>query len=78
MKEATSELNMTLMVVIAVGGLVAFFYLTLWPVIRNNVYQNTACSKAICENTKNADGSVDCHYEDDKGNTVDILCAWKG
>ena len=31
MKEATGELNVTLIVVMAVGILVAYFYFTIWP-----------------------------------------------
>ena len=73
MKEATSELNLTVIVVISVAGLAAFFYLTLWPMIQNNVNSYTKCSVAICENHKNPDGSVNCKY-----NGADFKCAWKG
>ena len=48
MKEATGELNATVFVVIAVASLVVFFYTTIWPAIRNNLNENTACSRAIC------------------------------
>ena len=73
MKEATSELNMTLVVVISIAGLVAFFYMTLWPMIQDNFDRNTKCNVAICEKVMNSDGSVDCKY---KGKT--FKCAWKG
>ncbi len=33
MKEATGELNLTIIVVMAVGALMAFFYTLIWPMI---------------------------------------------
>lgn len=73
MKEATSELNLTVIVVISIAGLAAFFYMTLWPMMENNMNRYTKCSVAICERTKNADGTVDCTY-----NGTNLKCAWKG
>lgn len=49
MKEATGELNGMLVVVLAIGALIAFFYYTLWPLINNNISANLRCNKAICE-----------------------------
>ena len=46
MKEATGELNTTVIVVIIVAMLVAFFYFTIWPALKNNMNQNSACAKA--------------------------------
>lgn len=78
MKEATGELNATVFVVIAVGVLVAFFYYTLWPIIRGNFEKNSQCSKAICEPCKNPSGCdyVDCHLKDKEENT--FKCVYKG
>lgn len=73
MKEATGELNMTMIVVIAVGLLTAFFYFTIWPAISNNMNETVKCNKAVCSNQKNDDGTVDCVYND-----TDIKCVWKG
>jgi hypothetical protein len=78
MKEATGELNSTLVVVIAVGLLAAFFYYTLWPILKNNMDQNSMCSQAWCDSHANDDGiTVKCHYK--SGNEIkDITCVWKG
>ncbi len=79
MKEATGELNMTVFVVIVVGILAAFFYFMVWPMIRNNMAQNTKCSDSICESHPNSDGTVNCYYQDKNGNRSNTFtCVWKG
>ena len=84
MKEATGELNLTVVVVIAVGLLIAFFYFTVWPHLDANFEANSKCSKAICENpckkSENVcpdalDKLAKCHV---KGSDNIIYCPWKG
>ena len=79
MKEATGELNSTVIVVTAVGLLAAFFYTVIWPGLRNNMDHNTRCSDAWCEKCKDPSGCgvVTCHYESN-GQQQDIQCPWKG
>lgn len=80
MKESTSELNATVVVVLAIGVLIAFFYYTIWPVLKENFDKNSQCSKAVCETVdSNSDGFVECypkgHYgEADKS----FECVFKG
>ena len=79
MKEATGELNMTVVVLTLVGLLSAFFFYTVWPMIKNNFESNTNCAKAICEAC--ADGTNTCktkvcHMKDDEANTFE--CVNKG
>ena len=77
MKETTSELNATVVVVLAIAVLIAFFYYTLWPIIKNNFDRNSQCSKAICETVDtNNDGFVNCHMKNDTTNTFE--CVYKG
>ena len=79
MKEATGELNATVVVVITVATLVAFFYTIVWPSIRNNMNQNVACSKAICAGEPNADGrTVQCYVMENGKKSSEFTCAWKG
>lgn len=91
MKEATGELNMTIVIVVGVSILVAFFYFVIWPDLNANFQANSKCSKAICENPCNGSGEnknacedavgklVKCYYMDNKGNKHDdIYCPWKG
>ncbi|MBE6148509.1 MAG: hypothetical protein E7167_03335 [Firmicutes bacterium] len=74
MKNATSELANLLIVLVCVAILVAFFYFTIWPIIRNNFEAQTACEKAICSsNDTDGDGLVTCRL----GDSV-FECKFKG
>ena len=45
MKEATGELNMTVITVVAITAVAAFFYAFVWPAIKTSIASNT------CNNT---------------------------
>ncbi len=78
MKEATGELNMTVVIVIAVGILAAFFYTVIWPLIGDNFDKNANCNNAICkcdENCRNNTGIAKCYV---KGKSTQFECPWKG
>lgn len=48
MKEATGELNMTVVTVVAIAAVGAFFYFFIWPAIQTGLTMNTC--KNICPN----------------------------
>lgn len=81
MKETTGELNSVIVVMLAVGVLIAFFYYTLWPIIKNNFIQSSQCSKAICDScikngkVSNDCETVKCHLE---GSNETFECVYKG
>lgn len=80
MKETTSELNLTIVVVMAVAALMAFFYTLIWPMLRNNISANTKCAAAVCEKcdtsaNPNGCATVTCWYKD---KTKPFECVWKG
>ena len=76
MKETTGELNATVIVILAVGVLIAFFYYTIWPILRTNFQRNSQCSKAICEPCPdNKCDFVTCHM---KNSTEEFECVYKG
>lgn len=80
MKEASGELNLTVVVVMAVAALMAFFYTLIWPTIKNNMTANTKCQAAVCKKCEDPNGCsmVDCTYTDKKGNKTNMQCVWKG
>ena len=56
MKEASGELNLTVVVVMAVAALMAFFYTLIWPTIKNNMTANTKCQAAVCKKCEDPNG----------------------
>lgn len=41
MKEATGELNMTVITVVAIAAVAALFYAFIWPMIQRSIVQQT-------------------------------------
>ena len=67
MKEATGELNMTVVTVVAIAAVAAFFYAFVWPGIKASIQRNTICANAICNE---CDGKTcTCTYIDEAGET---------
>lgn len=75
MKEATGELNMTVIVVSSVAILSAFFYTVIFPNIHSNFKQQTSCNRAICESKPNKAGFVNCTIRE---TNEPIVCKYKG
>ncbi len=76
MKRAVGELSSTVIVVISVAILIAFFYYTVWPLISNNFNSQTSCDKAVCNiASKTDDGKVECTMPGKEGT---FWCNFKG
>ena len=82
MKKAIGELSNTLIVVISVAILIAFFYYTVWPLLSNNFKSQTSCDKAVCNVQKDStgavitkNGKVECTIP---GKTGTFWCNFKG
>lgn len=75
MKEATGELNMTVITVVAIAAVAAFFYAFVWPAIRNTLNRTTLCNSASCT-ACTTDGNkrtcTGCAIVDESGSTSDI------
>ena len=67
MKEATGELNMTVITVVAIAAVGVFFYALIWPAIQANLLAQTHCSSAVnCEDS--GDGkTMKCDYYQNDG-----------
>ena len=81
MKEATGELNMTVITVVAIGAIVAFFYLLIWPSIRTSLALTSACNSAgngtYKQDTDEGSiscGSGSCQFTDKNGNATTREC----
>ena len=69
MKEATGELNMTVVTVVAIAAVGMLFTIFVWPNIQSNMALNTACSQTDANGnystnntavTVGGDGYVEC------------------
>ncbi len=76
MKEATAELNGTLIVVIAIAALSAFFFTIIWPMVRQNLKDQAGCSTAVCDKGVGTNGMVYCYAPNNKNDI--IYCPYRG
>lgn len=76
MKEATGELNMTVITVVAIAAVAAFFYAFIWPAIKSNIENANKCASAICPSTC-TDAVCSCKYIDQSGKEADVNCKVK-
>lgn len=84
MKEASGDLNMTVIVVIFIALLSFVFFSIIWPTISENFKANTSCNRAICgvdpsgRKVKPNGGLINCWYRDKNREIRYITCTWKG
>lgn len=78
MREATGELNLTVIVVIAVAGLMALFSMFVFPMVRKNVTNQQNCSDAVCGKEQGSCGDkyVECNAPGKQD--VKFCCPYKG
>ena len=62
MKDATGELSMTAVAVVAIAAIGVVFTTLVWPAIRTNIMRSTYCSQTIRCNEPDANGMADCTY----------------
>ena len=79
MKKATGELNLSVVVLVSIGILSAFFFTILWPMIKSSMIANSKCRDAICDKRTVQDGLATCrYYKDGKQQGDSFKCVWKG
>ncbi len=72
MKEATGELNVTVITVVAIAAVAAFFYAFIWPSIQNSLISSSACANAapgLTQGATNSAGYISCGVLGDGGTT---------
>lgn len=73
MKEATGELNMTVVTVVAIAAVAAFFYAFVWPAIKSTIQASTYCAMAVCTDAEMSDCTA---YETDSSGNEKVV--WSG
>lgn len=72
MKEASSELSMTAIAVVAIAAIGVLFTTVIWPTIRNNINNSTRCANAI--NCTCSGNTCNCQYLDESETLRAITC----
>ena len=61
MKDATGELSMTAIAVVAIAAIGVVFSTIIWPQIKGNIMRNMHCSQAF-DCTPGTNGMQTCNY----------------
>lgn len=93
MKEATGELNMTVVTVVAIAAVAAFFYAFIWPSIKTTISAQSICANGqnyktgeagkigyVECGTANANGQYECKYTTDvngEAKSAQVTCKTK-
>lgn len=70
MKEATGELNLTVITVIAIAAIAAIFYAFVWPSLKVNIVRNTC--EATCGKNNGCEAITRSNVDDYDADTVDF------
>lgn len=76
MKDATGELSMTAVAVVAIAAISVVFTTLIWPSIKSNIVRSTHCTEAYhceCDN----DNVCTCDYFDADGTKKQVQCPKK-
>lgn len=76
MREATGELNSTLIVVMAIAALAAFFFMFVWPIYKGSYLRDESCANAVCDVGHDENGFAACYTPGDSGHIFD--CPYRG
>lgn len=71
MKEATGELNMTVVTVVAIAAVAAFFYAFVWPSIKASITSSTKCATAV--NCTCSGNTCNCFALNDDGSVGEAI-----
>ena len=77
MKEATGELNGSVISVMAVASLTVLFFTFVWPMLKQNLVKDANCADAVCDIGYNSNLMVTC-YDPDDVKQVYYECPFKG
>lgn len=74
MKEASGELSMTAITVVAIAAIGGVFTALVWPQIKVNILNQIKCTnKFNCECSGN-ESTCKCKYYDANGDMKDVVC----
>ena len=74
MKEASGELSMTAVAVVAIGAVAVVFTTLVWPSLKANITRNSYCSQAYNCGTPDSKGKALCYYLDENNSEKSVVC----
>jgi hypothetical protein len=80
MKDATGELSMTAIAVVAIAAIAMVFSQLIWPSIRDNITRSAKCSQAYqcdCNDGSKKGDLCKCKYYDEQkngGSEIEVYC----
>ena len=74
MKEASGELSMTAIAVVAIGAIAVIFTTFILPNIKATIIRNANCSQAYNCSKPNAKGLAKCSYLDKNNKPQPVSC----
>ena len=77
MKDATGELSMTAIAVVAIAAIAMVFSQLIWPTIKDNITRSAKCSQAYacdCDAGKVGDLCACKYYDEAKTTELDVKC----
>lgn len=74
MKEASGELSMTAVAVVAIAAIGVVFTTLIWPSIKQNITRSTYCSQAYDCSSCGADNMCICKYLNASNVEASIKC----
>ncbi len=80
MKEASGELSMTAVAVVAIAAIGVVFTTLVWPSIKANIVNQTRCSQTLsCETATSGAKTVKCTVckDDNCSQTEEVYCPVK-
>ena len=79
MKDATGELSMTAVAVVAIAAIAALFSTLIWPTIRQNIMRSVYCSNSFdCTCDGGGGGELcECWYcpNNGEGDVAEVNCS---
>ena len=74
MKEASGELSMTAITVVAIAAIGGVFTALVWPQIKVNILNQTKCANKFNCECSGTESTCKCKYYDASGEMQDVVC----
>lgn len=78
MKEATGELNMSVIVISAAALLSAVFFMVIWPMVKQEFKDDATCANAVCDSGYDIDTGMSKCINPSASDDFVFECPYRG